>query len=526
MLPTNRGRRRFAARCDGVPGRGVRRFGSRLRIVNSSFATVRRGLLSEGAQMSRTFCRIIGERGVLRRLAADRRGVAAIVVGIALAVLLGFAGLAVDVAAWLNATRGMQAAADQAAYSAAVAGAASGCTQSATAIAQAKAIAGARGYVGGQSGTVVNASFKSSNCTYTVAISQPQPMWFSRLFMSKAPTAGAQAVARVAGKNTDLCVLATDGTDPSEGRIGSDTNALYVKGSAGISVKCGVAVDSSSTTSLGAGSNASSLSATDIYMVGDDQPSSSGFTPNITATGCSTCNPVIPANTILKNQISVSDPYANRVVPDHNCAATAVTSVTGKNSTPTVIHPGTFCGGLSLDGNITVECGTYLIAGGALTITSTSAVVQDTTCSGGVTFILTNSKPGASDYANITYNGNTNSKLVLTAPTSGPYGGLVFFQDRNAPNPNTGNNNSNNTQCGSGSAQNSIAGQAYQVITGAIYFPAQALCFGGGSSANNANKCTQLIAFNLAFGGGADLESQCSGVGISPMTVSVPQLIQ
>jgi Flp pilus assembly protein TadG len=482
---------------------------------------MRRDRLSEGAQMPRTLEPDRRAQGLLCRLAADQRGVAVIIIAIALAVLLGFAGLAIDVAAWLNATRGMQAAADQAAYSAAVAGGASACAGSTTALSQADAVAGARGYVDGQKGTEVDATFIASKCAYTVKISQPQPMWFSRLFLSKPPTASASATARVAGKQSDLCVLAIDGTDPSEGHTGSDANALYVTGSSGINVHCGVAVDSSSLNSLEAGSNAASLSATDIYMVGDDQAQSNGYTPSITSTGCSTCNPVIPPNTILKHQIAVSDPYANRTIPDHDCAATAQTSV--KDAT---INPGTFCGGLSLDGSITVACGTYIIAGGALSITSTSNVVQDPNCTEGITFILTNSKPGASDYATITYNGNPNSQLVLTAPTSGPYGGLVFFQDRQAPNPNTGNNNSSNTQCGSGAAQNSIAGQGKQVITGAIYFPAQAVCFGGGSSSNNANKCTQLIAFNLNFVGNADLESQCSGVGISAMSVAVPQLIE
>ena len=65
--------------------------------------------------------------GRVQELAADRRGVTAIVTGIALTVILGFARLAIDVAAWLNATRGMQAAADQAAYSAASAAGTSGC---------------------------------------------------------------------------------------------------------------------------------------------------------------------------------------------------------------------------------------------------------------------------------------------------------------------------------------------------------------------------------------------------------------
>jgi Flp pilus assembly protein TadG len=246
----------------------------------------------------------------LTRLAADRRGVTAIVTGIALTVILGFAGLALDVAYWLNATRGMQAAADQAAYSAASAAGTNACS-STTAAPQAIAIAAARGY--GATGTpttsggtttvsddktTVAVNCNTTNSHFTVKIDQIQPMWFASLFMASAPTASASAVAQLAGKASDLCILAIDGTNPTEAYTGSDANAFYVTGSTRVDIQCGVAVDSSSANSLAAGSAAASLSATDIYLVGDDQAPSNGFVPDITATGCSTCDPVIPPNVI------------------------------------------------------------------------------------------------------------------------------------------------------------------------------------------------------------------------------------
>lgn len=460
--------------------------------------------------------RIKQSKTTLRRVMGDRSGATAVIAGVSLTLLVGSLGLAIDVADWLNAVGSMQAAADQGAYSAASAAGTGACPNDA-ATTQAKAIVGARGYVDGQNNTTVSVSCANST-SFKVSVSQDQPMWFTKLFLSSAPKATRSAVARVAGKQTDLCILALDGTNPSSGYTGSDDDSMYVTGSTNVNVGCGIAVDSSSASSLGAGSNAASLTATDIYLVGSDQASSNGYTPSITATGCSNCNPVIPPGQILTYQRTVIDPYADRVVPDHNCASTQAQSF--KN---TSISPGTFCGGLSLDGNISVNCGTYVIAGGSLSMTSTANVVQ-TSCNSGVTFILTNSKPGANDYASMQYSGNPSSSLILTAPTSGAYGGLVFFQDRNAPNPNSGTNN-NNT-CGSGAAQNKIAGSANQVITGAIYFPAQVLCFGGGSSSNSANKCTQLIAYNLNFTGNSALQSKCDGVGIASMSVTTPQLIQ
>lgn len=476
-----------------------------------------------------------GLQSLTRRLAADHDGVTAVVTAIALVVLLGFAGLAIDIAAWLNATRGMQAAADQAAYSAAGAAGTNTCPND-TATTQAKAVAATHGYVDGQNDTTVTVSCGSDTSSFDVTISQKQPMWFAALFLASAPVATRSATAQIAGQQTDLCILAIDGTNPSEGYTGSDDNSMYVTGSSAVDVGCGVAVDSSSSSSLEAGSNSSSLRATDIYLVGDDQPNSNGFTPNLAAVGCSTCSPVIPANTILKHQRPVIDPYAARTVPAHNCPSNAQPVAVGSTLSPsqgngsgTSGSVGVFCGGLTIPtvngvNAVTVNCGTYVVAGSTLNINQNVKVTQSTSCTTGVTFILTNSHAGANDYASVSYQGNNSGKLVLTAPNTGPYSGLVFFQDRDAPNPQSGSNN-NNT-CGSGAAQNKITGQGQVALNGAVYFPSQVLCFGGGSRTDAANKCTQIIAYNINFNGNAGINSVCTGIGITAMSVTVPRLIK
>jgi hypothetical protein len=481
------------------------------------------------------FNKILVSRAQARALASDTSGVTAIVTGIALTVILGFAGLAIDVAAWLNAARGMQAAADQAVYSAAGAAGINTCPN-ANATTQARAIAAAKGYIDGQNDTTVNISCGFDNTAFNVTISQIQPLWFSALFLGAAPTATRSAMAQIAGQKSDLCILALDGTNPSEAHIGSDSNAMYVTGSSNIDIGCGVAVDSSNLSSLGVGSNASSLKATNIYLVGDAQAGSNGFTPNLTATGCSTCDPVVPPNTIQKHQRPVFDPYASRTVPAHNCPSSPTAVSIGSTLSPsmgngsgTTSSLGIFCGGLHIPtvsgvNTVTVNCGTYVVAGGTLDIDQNVKVLQSTACSTGVTFILTNSRPGATDYANISYQGNNSGKLILTAPNTGPYSGLVFFQDRNAPNPSLGSNN--NTTCGSGAAQNKITGQGQVAITGAVYLPAQVLCFGGGSRTDPANRCTQVIAYNINFNGNSGINSQCDGVGITAMSVSVPRLVR
>jgi Flp pilus assembly protein TadG len=472
--------------------------------------------------------------GLGRRMAADERGITAVVTALGIVVLMGFAGLGVDVTKWLSSTRAIQAAADQAAYSAASAAGTTFCPNDASTT-QAKAVAAARGFINGQDDTTVSVTCPSTE-SFKVTITQAQPMWFTRLFLETAPSATRSAAARVAGKKTDLCILALDGTNPSEAHVGADANVLAVQGSATVNVGCGVAVDSSNSYSLQAGSNAASLTATNVYLVGDMLPQSNGYTPNITVTGCSNCDPVIPPNMVLKHQRAVSDPYANRTVPAHSCSTSTPISVGATlspnmgNGSGTSGSIGVFCGGLTVPtvngvNTVTVECGTYVIAGGNLDFVGNKNVRQSTSCSTGVTFILTNSSAGANDYARINYSGSNAGELVLTAPSSGPYGGLVFFQDRNAPAPSSSEID-NSTNCGGGSKQNKFAGQARIALTGALYFPSQTLCYAGGSNSDSDNKCTQIIAYNIIFTGTPYIKSQCEGVGIAAMSVPVPTLIQ
>lgn len=442
--------------------------------------------------------------GRARELARDRRGVTAIITGIALTVVLGFAGLAIDVAAWLGATRGMQAAADQAAYSAASAAGTNGCGVS-SASTQALAIAAARGYTHGVSNTDVTVTCNSSASTYTVLITQVQPMWFANLFLSTAPTASARAVAQLASRVSDLCVLALDGTNVSAAIIGSDSGAAGAIGNTTLNLRCGIAVDSNSSTAMTVGGSAS-VSATNVYLVGDMAPPSGN--------GSLTTSPT--PNNILRHQPPVADPYLGR----NFSMPISCTNPVGSRpyEAPNGNLPaGTYCGGLTLGqsggghSDNYVLNGVYYIVGGELRINA-SARVQGTD----VTFILTGNALGQSGYAVARVNGN--AQVSLTAPTGGPFGGLVFFQDRNAPF-------SPNTNCGNGNAQNKFNGGSDQLITGALYFPNQSVCFTGNSSVSGPGQCTQLIGRTLDFTGNSDIRFSCAGTGIVPISVLVPTLI-
>src|SRR5579862_1776213 len=173
------------------------------------------------------------------RLAADQRGLTAVITGLALTILAGSAGLAVDIASWLNATRGMQAAADQAAYSGAYSAGTGGCTN--TAKTQAKGVAAARGYTTGVNSTVVLVTCNASTSAFTVWIGQAQPMWFASLFLSSAPTASARATAQLASKVSDVCILALDGTNFATMQAGIDRGAPALTGDTTRNMQSGIA---------------------------------------------------------------------------------------------------------------------------------------------------------------------------------------------------------------------------------------------------------------------------------------------
>ncbi len=441
------------------------------------------------------------------RLAADRRGLTAVITGMALTALCGFAGTAVDVAVWLNAARGMQAAADQAAYSAAVAAGTSGCSAQA-ATDQATAIAAARGYTNGVKNTTVTITCSPAASTFTVKIAQVQPLWFTGLFLKRAPTAAAQATAQLAGQVSDLCVLALDGTNVAAAQIGSDPDATYLTGNTTLNLHCGIAVDSSNLSSFSVGGSAT-VTATDVYLVGDDQGSPSGH-------GSLTTSPT--ANNILKYKPPVIDPYAGRTIPTLYACDHTNYAQTNANTT-TTLNPGVYCGGITLGSsgsghNVTINLnpGVYYVVGGSLTINA-SANVTGT----GVTFVLTGNTLGQSSYATLKINGG--AEVTLSAPTTGATGGMAFFQDRNAPF-------SSNATCGNGGAQNKINGGSSQLITGAIYFPNQSICFNGNSSTSGAGQCTQIIGRTLDFTGNSDVKLSCAGTGVSALSVLVPQLVK
>src|SRR5579863_472910 len=140
-------------------------------------------------------CRVMSDRtmALIGRLWADRRGVTAIVTAFAMLALMGVAGLGVDVVYWELTGRKMQSAADAAALAASVAVAAGDNSTNA-----ADAVTASYGFVNGQNGVSVsvNPNSGSSGGDVQVNVSQPAPLYFTRLFLASAPTVAATSLAK------------------------------------------------------------------------------------------------------------------------------------------------------------------------------------------------------------------------------------------------------------------------------------------------------------------------------------------
>lgn len=417
---------------------------------------------------------------IIDRLIADCRGNVAIVTALAAAMLMGFAGLAVDVGFWLMNQRNMQGAAEQAAYSAAIAAGAGGGANGTT---QAKGTSASMGFIDGQSGVAVavnnppsQGSYTSNASAWEVIISQPQPLWFTGVFRSTQPTASARAVA-VAGSTSDLCVLALDPTASS---------SASTSGSASMNLACGLADNSTSTSGLSL-TGSSKIWATSVTLVGSSYNQASAAH--------------LYSSNIQKSQPATADPYASRTVPTYgSCDHTSFVA-----STTQTISPGVYCNGFGVGSgaNLTLNPGVYIVVGGTLNITS-SATITGTD----VTFVLTGNSNGYAAYTTVSISGG--ATISLAAPTSGSMSGLVFFQDRNAP----------------ASGVNSITGGDRQLITGALYFPNQTLSYTGNSSLNGVGQCTQLIARILTFTGNSSVKLSCSGAGVSSIGGSQSAMLE
>ena len=272
-----------------------------------------------------------------------------------------------------------------------------------------------------------------------LTVSQVQPTYFMRMVGQNSVIISARAVARAGAAVGDGCVFALDPTM---------SGAFNLNGN-GVFNACGVQVNSNSTSAVTTSGNTWTINAASFKVVG-----------NVS----STANPTWVNGPPTPNSPSLPDPLAYLVPPPAgDCSAhPSQISYTGNSgSKQATINPGTYCGGLKITSGwtVTFNPGVYVINGGGIwgggNIKGTGVTIYNT-CD------------ASHAYLAISIAGSTDD--TLTAPTSGPYEGILMFQDHWS------------SCIPAYSVANSFNGASNFKLDGALYFKTQALTIGGTSS--------------------------------------------
>ncbi|HKR18464.1 pilus assembly protein TadG-related protein [Rhizorhapis sp.] len=410
--------------------------------------------------------------GTFHRLFAvlrDRKGNAMLIAAFAMPVLVGASGLATDTIQWTLWKRQLQRQADSAALAGAYALAqGANVNNSATAEINRYNLVTLTGSPVIQNAPTTGA-FAGDTSAVRVVLSTSQTLPFSSFFLSSPPVITAEATARVVAGG-EYCVVSLETTDA----VG-----VEIDGNASVDMGCGIITNSKASNAVSAGGS-SQVKATPVAAVGGLQSSSNYVSPT----------------TLLPYTIPQADPFADLPTPDVSTLCNSSNSnnklTVGPNITFPVSMPagGVACyKGMDLKGTVSLAAGVYVIDGGSFSVGS-----QATVTGTNVTIILT-SKTAAnspSTIAKIDINGGAN--IQLTAPSTGTYAGVIFYQDERA------------TYSGN-SDTNKINGNANSILEGAIYVPSQAVEFSGTSGMNT--KCLQIVSRKVKFTGNNNITNQC-----------------
>lgn len=382
-----------------------------------------------------------------------REGNVALLFALLTPMVIGGAGLATEVGVWYHRRLELQSAADAAAYAAAVDLRAGANQTSFTA--EALAAAKASGFDPNQGTITVNwppqSGTHQTNQAIEVLIAQNVPRFFSSVFINTPLIEHTRSVTTVQNAS-NACVLALD---PSA------SGAALFSGSSSVSLTgCSVMANSVSPSAV-LSQGSASLQTDCIISVGGVS-----LTAGVSETVCSAP---------LTQAPPVADPYANvpSPTPTGPCQSTSGSS----------LSPGTYCSGLTLQGNVVLQPGVYYMQGD-LQVNASANVIGN-----GVTIYMSGSSA-------VTMNGN--ATVNLSAPTSGTYSGMLLMGDRSC------------TSCSNTSEK--LNGTAASTMTGAIYFPKQNVNYIGNFA--GANGCTQVVARTVTWNGHTHLAANCTGYGI------------
>jgi hypothetical protein len=411
-----------------------------------------------------------------------QRGFVAVAYAAMIVGVVGFTGLAVDVGYMQYEKRRLQAAADAAAMGA-LREMELGNTDLSTAGQNDSALNGFTNGTNNVTVTIANpptsGAYSGSAAAVQATVKKVMPTFFMMIMGQNSVTLTATAVAR---------------TTTTEGSVGgcifvmnkTASGAFTIVGNVTISSACGAVVNSNASDAFSMTGNATYTLASGA-QVGVVGPGTVGqgwsFSGGGQLINASTSTSELPVNIQ-----TFGDPLAAVAVPTAGGMTVQSTSgTTIKPSDNTTLNPGIYCGGIDVKGTVNFASGTYVLAGGGMTIESQAVV---TNASGGVMFYNTTGSfsPSCGNTAagSYTFNGGASINLQgLTVSDGLGSCGVLFFDDRNV----TG-------------LSHKILGNSTSTFDGALYFLHSYAEFLG---TNKTPGYLYIVADTLALKGNANL---------------------
>ena len=399
-----------------------------------------------------------------RSLRRDQRGNVLVLTAAGLPLLLGCAGLAVDVAQWVLAKRQVQSAVDAAAMAGVYGLIQNGDMEEAVS----RSLSLDRDLDRSRSVDVERSpnGFAEDPYAVRVRVTVPAQLTFASLFLRTRPTITAEAVANVV-ENGEFCAFA----------LGSaHVTGLQIKPNSNLKLECGIATNSSSNEAISA-DDSSSVDASAIVAFGGIEAGKA-----IKSTG------------VRSYGLRQKDPLADTeppLVPNTGCPNATVNSDAASRGR-VVLQPGCY-GNMVLNGPVSLEAGEYILNRGNLVIGPTAEV----TCKS-CTFFLT-SQDAATDPGSIgKVKIHHHAKVKLTAPEQGPNAGILIYQDRRAAVDRDG-------------FENVISGNSFSELRGLLYFPSETIRLDARMGPDV--KCARLVGRRLIVEGRVVIAKGCSSSG-------------
>ncbi|MCH7998715.1 MAG: hypothetical protein IIA91_04435 [Chloroflexi bacterium] len=341
---------------------------------------------------------------------------------LAFGVLMGFVAMSIDVGMILQERRSLQNAAD----AAALAGVSELPDSPGAATANALEWAENNGYTGENGAIItVNTPYQGDPNSVEVIIEVEMPFIFARALGLESTDVSARAVAGIApatiGNNAAILILNEHECSAFQ-MVGTTDLSITNSGAIMVNSDC----DSEQNGAINKGGSSVATVEGGIFYYEDGSWSISGsgaLDPEPETVSYRTSDPLAG--------LTPPYPYVVDTSPDSG-GTVADPKTLNVNGAAATLHPGVYWGGMQIQAeNVTLLPGTYIMAGGGFAASSSGTI------SGDEVFIYNTfdpEKPNAPDGKCGPIDLRGSAAYTFTAPTSGAYKDVLFWQDEACTN--------------------------------------------------------------------------------------------